>query len=278
MQGYSGFAKRIEFRVVSRPFFLTALLLTSAFVLGQGPSEAPTPAPDASQQQIPTTPGQPKVQVNYLNVCNPSDQETKEIQSALSRLPKQPKFARDFEISRGRSTMAQQANITQAMPAPSEDKDSPVSDWVRIRQEFGALSAFANAQYSFTTDEQGALENLVFRFRDPKELVQVALSDVVTSTKSPKEILATDTPVDRIRLERFGKSSVVLARCPQGDQTKYNYLFDTATSILSTYRTAMNVRTVVPTDMSHLSGPVPVKKPAAKATTEKKAAPAPEKK
>ncbi|WP_148210041.1 hypothetical protein [Candidatus Korobacter versatilis] len=265
---------------MNRPLFLTALLLTSVAVVAQGPSQAPTP--DASQQipsqQLPTQPGQPQVKVNYLNVCNPTDEETKQIQSALSRLPKEPKFARDFEISRGRSTMAQQANITQAMPAPSEDKDSPVSDWVRVRQEFGAMSAFANAQYSFTTDDQGALENLVFRLRDPKELVQVSLSDAVTTTKSPKEILATDTPVDRIRLERFGKSSVVLARCPQGDQTKYNYLFDTASSIFSNYRTAMNLRTVVPTDMSRLSGPA-AKKPAAKsATTEKKATPAPEKK
>ena len=235
---------------MTKLFLLTTILLCSALALAQ---DAQQSAP-GGQQTIPTAPGQPQVKVNYLNVCSPSDEETKEIQSALSRIPKQPKFARDFEISRGRSTMSEQANIMQAMPAPSEEKESPVSDWVRIRHEFGALSAFANAQYSFTTDEQGAIENLVFRLREPKELVQVSLSDAVTSTKSPKEILATDTPVDRIRLERFGKSSVVLARCPQGDQSKYDYLFQTATSLLSTYRAAMNVRTTIPTDMARLGG------------------------
>jgi hypothetical protein len=245
---------------VKKPLILTHLLLGTAVLFGQTPGQSTTPD---TQPQIPSAPGQPQVKVNYLNVCSPSEEEQKEIQSALSRIPKQPKFAQDFEISRGRSTMSEQANIMQAMPAPSEEKGSPVSDWVRIRHEFGAISAFANAQYSFTTDEQGAIENLVLRLRDPKELVEVSLSDAVTTTKSPKEILATDTPVDRIRLERFGKSSVVLARCPQGDQSKYNYLFDAATSILSNYRAAMNVRTTVPTDMARLSTPA-AKKPVAK--------------
>jgi len=231
-------------------------------------AQVQTPPPDAQQQ--PSAPGQPKVQVNVLNVCNPSEEETKEIQSALSRIPKEPKFARDFEISRGESTLSEQANVLQAMPAPSEESGSPVSDWVRIRHEFGAMSAFANAQYSFTTDDQGAIENLVLRLREPKDLVQVSLSDMVTTTKSPKEILSANTPVDRIRLERFGKSSVVLARCSQGDQSKYNYLFETASTILSNYRAAMHVRSTVPVDMAELS-PAP-KKAAAKSTVSTKPA------
>jgi hypothetical protein len=232
---------------------LSLFVFSAALAFGQAQTAPP-------QDTIPTAPGQPKVQVNYLNVCSPSDEEQKEIQTALSRIPKEPKFAIDFEVSRGRSTMSEQANILQAMPAPSEQGNSPVSGWVRIRHEFGAMSAFANAMYSFTTDEQGAIENLVLRLREPKELVQVSLSDTVTSTKSPKEILATDTPVDRIRLERFGKSSVVLARCPQGDQSKYDYLFQTASSILNNYRAAMSVRTMVPTDMARLGGGAPGKK------------------
>lgn len=253
--GYSGRENGIKSRTVIRPLVFATLAFSSSLLLAQ--AQTPAPAPPAAgpeQQTIPSAPGQPKVQVNYLNVCTPSDEEQKELQSALTRIPKQPKFARDFEVSRGRSTMSEQANILQAMPAPSEDAGTPTSDWVRIRHEFGALSAFSNAQYSFTTDEQGAIENLVFRLREAKDLVQVSLSDSVTTTKSPKEILATDTPVDRIRLERFGKSSVVLARCPQGDQSKYNYLFDTASTLLSTYRAAMGVRTTVPLDMARLGG------------------------
>ena len=235
---------------------LSLLLFGATFAFGQAQTTPP-------QDTIPTAPGQPKVQVNYLNVCSPSDEEQKEIQTALSRIPKEPKFAVDFEISRGRSTMSEQANVLQAMPAPSEEKGSPVSEWVRIRHEFGATSAFANATYSFTTDENGAIENLVLRLREPKELVQVSVSDTVTTTKSPKEIVGTETPADRIRLERFGKSSVVLARCPQGDQSKYEYLFQTASSILNNYRVAMNVKTTIPTDMARLGGGTAAAKKAA---------------
>ena len=252
-----------------KPLTFTTIVLSSALLFGQAQEPVPAPAPDTPPQTAPAN-GQPQVKVNYLNVCNPSDEEQKELQAALSRIPKQPKFARDFEISRGRSTMSEQANVLQAMPAPSEEAGTPVSDWVRIRHEFGALSAFANAQYSFTTDEQGAIENLVLRLREPKDLVQISLSDTVTTTESPKEIVAVDTPVDRIRLERFGKSSVVLARCPAGDQSKYNYLFETASTILSTYRGAMGVRTTIPLDMARLGG-TPAKKTAAK--PEKKTAP-----
>ncbi|HEY3927869.1 MAG TPA: hypothetical protein VGL89_05820 [Candidatus Koribacter sp.] len=253
-----------------KPLIFAAIVCSSSLF-----AQVQTPASPEAQQQ-PSAPGQPKVQVNVLNVCNPSEADTKEIQSALSRIPKEPKFARDFEISRGRSTLSEQANVLQAMPAPSEEAGSPVSDWVRIRHEFGAMSAFANAQYSFTTDEQGAIENLVLRLREPKELVQVSLSDTVTTTQSPKEIVNANTPADRIRLERFGKSSVVLARCPQGDQSKYNYLFDTASTILSNYRAAMNVRSTVPLDMARIA-PAP-KKAVAKSTETKKSAPPAEKK
>lgn len=249
---------------MNKAFIFTTLIFSAALLPAIGQDSVPQAAPGN---------GQPQVKVNYLNVCSPSEEEQKELQSALSRIPKEPKFARDFEISRGRSTLAAEANVLQAMPAPSEDAATPVSDWVRIRHEFGALSAFANAQYSFTTDENGAIENLVLRLREPKELVEVSLSDTVTTTKSPKEILATDTPVDRIRLERFGKSSVVLARCPQGDQSKYNYLFDTATSILTNYRAAMHVRATVPLDMARLGASAPKNVSAAK-----KSAPAAEKK
>jgi hypothetical protein len=254
---------------VIKPFVLCILFLSSAALWAQLQTPLPQSAPDPAQQAAPAH-GQPQVKVNYLNVCTPSEEEQKEIQAALARIPKEPKFARDFEISRGRSTMSEQANILQAMPAPSEEAGSPTSDWVRIRHEFGALSAFANAQYSFTTDDKGAIENLVFRLREVKDLVQVSLSDSITTTKSPKEIVAVDTPVDRIRLERFGKSSVVLARCPAGDQSKYDYLFDNASTLLSTYRGAMGVRTTIPLDMARLGGAT-AKKAAAKPSGAKKA-------
>ncbi len=246
-----------------KPLIFTTLVLGAALGFGQGQPPAQEPAQEAPAQPA-TAPGQPQVKVNYLNVCSPSEEEQKELQAALTRIPKQPKFARDFEVSRGRSTLSEQANVLQAMPAPSEEAGSPVSDWVRIRHEFGALSAFANAQYSFTTDDKGAIENLVFRLREPKDVVEVSLSNMVTTTKSPKEILGTETPVDRIRLERFGKSSVVLARCPAGNQSKYDYLFDSATTIFTTYRAAMGARTIVPLDMARLGDTQSTKKTATK--------------
>ena len=36
-----------------------------------------------------------------LNVCSPSADEQKEIAAALARVPKQPLFGADFEVTRG---------------------------------------------------------------------------------------------------------------------------------------------------------------------------------
>src|SRR6202140_2510306 len=71
----------------------------------------------------PTT--QPQVKVNMLNVCSPSAEEQKEIAAALARVPKQPLFGADFEISHGSSTLAVPPNFlqpgsgTQASDEPS---------------------------------------------------------------------------------------------------------------------------------------------------------------
>ena len=57
------------------------------------------------------------------------------------------------------------------------------------------------------------VETLIFHVRDPKELMQVAIEDNASSVTTPSAMLGTNTPAGRIKLERFGKSSVVLARC-----------------------------------------------------------------
>ena len=57
---------------------------------------------------------QPQVKVNMLNVCTPSAEEQKEIASALARVPKQPLFGTDFEVSRGRSTLTDMPTFLQA--------------------------------------------------------------------------------------------------------------------------------------------------------------------
>src|SRR5206468_747837 len=91
---------------------LSSWLLLNPFgiVLAQG---GPTPeAQGANKQegqpdkQEPKVPGEkPQVKYNYLNVCDPSDAETKEISSALDRIPAKPAFSKEFEVTRGRTNI-----------------------------------------------------------------------------------------------------------------------------------------------------------------------------
>jgi hypothetical protein len=85
-----------------------------------------------------------------------------------------------------------------------------------------------------------------------------------------------------VRLERFGKSSVALARCsaaeggPAPDQSVYEPLFQSASQVLTNYRRLLGVKSVVPEELGKVSGAVKTKvatkpkssKPAAKPTTE----------
>jgi hypothetical protein len=202
---------------------------------------AAAPSPDKKEQ--------PQVRVNYLNVCTPSDDEQKEIRTALSSIPA-TRFTPDFEISRGRSTLDQ----------------APTANWVRLRREYAPTVPFVAAQYAITVDAQAIIETLVFRSRETKDILQVQLEDTVTGAQDAKSVLDNDTPVNRIKIERFGKPSVVLTRCSAIDQAKYEPLFQQASQVLANYRTAMGIKHLVPRELAML-GPVkpPAKaKPAAK--------------
>jgi hypothetical protein len=181
---------------------------------------------------------QPEVRINYLNVCAPSDAEQQEIRAALNHVPL-PKFTQDFEISRGRSTL----------------ELAPTANWVRLRREFPPAVPFTAAQYSLSVDEKSIIETLVFRSREPKDVLQVQLEDTVTGAADAKSVLVSDTPVNRIKLERFGKSSLVLARCPTADQTAFEPLFRKASEVLANYRTALDIKRLVPRELAML-GPV----------------------
>jgi hypothetical protein len=187
---------------------------------------------------------QPQVRVNYLNVCAPAAAEQKEIGGALARIARRPAFAADFEVARGRSALA----------------DSAVSRWVRIRREFRPDSPFTNVQYSFSVDEQNATETLVFRLREAKDVMQVSVEQSA-ATARPEEALAAAASVTRIRLERFGKSSVALARCGDSDQSAYEPLFRSASEVLAAYRTALDVRRTVPGDLARIEGSTTAKSP-----------------
>ena len=194
-----------------------------------------------------------------LNVCNPSPDEQKEIASALSRIPKQPTFAPDFEVDRGRSTLDETPDFLKTGNNTQMSSEPSISNWVRIRREFPAQTGFSTVQYSFSVDGKNMSETVTFRLRDPKDLLQVSIEDSASMVTSPATMLATNTPASRIRLERFGKSSIVLARCPavEGsptpDQRAYEPLFQSATGIVSSYRGLLGARHTIPDELSRVA-------------------------
>jgi len=203
-----------------------------------------------------------------LNVCTPSAEEQKEIASALSRVPRQPLFATDFEVSRGRSTLTDMPSFLRPGANPPPAGAPPVASYVRIRREFAVQALFASLQYSFSNDGENMIETLVMHVRDPKDLMEVSIEDSVSSVTSSEAMLGANTPASRIRLERFGKSSIALARClgneggPPPDQSAYEPLFQTASDVLQNYRHLLGVRTLVPEELARING---VSKPKAAA-------------
>lgn len=216
---------------------------------------------------------QPQVKVNMLNVCTPSPDDQKEIASALARIPKRPSFSEDFEVDRGRSVLDQNASPLAVANAGGGSTAPAIADFVRLRRDITGSGPFSNVQYSFSRDSQQMVETLVFRVRDAKDLLQVSVEDSASSVTSPAAMLGSATPASRIRLERFGKSSVVLARCsgtsesPAPDQSKYEPLFVSASSALSVYRALFGVRTLVPEELARVGGHAAVKRPAQKTST-----------
>ena len=206
---------------------------------------------------VPST--QPQVKVNMLNVCTPSADEQKEIGAALARIPKQPLFASDFEVSRGRSTLSDMPNFLQPGQSAQVSADPSVARYVRIRREFAVQALFSSVQYSFSNDGQNMVETLVLHVRDPKELIQVSLEDSASAVTSAEAMLTSNTPVNRVRLERFGKSSIALARCsateggPAPDQSAYEPLFRSASEVLANYRALLSVKKTVPEELAKIS-------------------------
>jgi hypothetical protein len=205
-------------------------------------------------------PAQPQVKVNVLNVCSPSAGEQQEIASALARVPKQPLFGVDFEVDRGRSSLEVGPGFLQPGSGGQMSSDPGTASWVRLRREFSVQALFSTVQYSFSIDPKNMVETLVFRVRDPKDLLQVSIEDSASTVTTPATMLTSGTPASRIKLERFGKSSVVLARClaseagPAPDQSAYEPLFQSASAILSNYRGLLGVRITVPEELERVAG------------------------
>jgi hypothetical protein len=203
---------------------------------------------------------QPPVKVNVLNVCTPSEEEQKEISSALSRVPKQAMFSHDFEVARGRSSLSEAPGLLQAGQSAQISDEPSVARWVRLRREFSVQAMFSTVQYSFSDDGKNMVETLVLHVRDPKDLVQLSIEDSASSVTSAASMLGTSSAASRIKLERFGKSSVVLARCAgtEGgtvpDQSAYEPLFAGASSIMTNYRALLTARQTVPAELTRVAG------------------------
>jgi len=199
---------------------------------------------------------QPPVKVNVLNVCAPSADEQKELSSALAKVPGKPAFSKDYEVSRGHSTLDQSTPIPGMQPLPPGAVSA--ADWVRVRREFPDATLFSNVQYSFSVDAKNMVETLVLRVRDPKDLMQISIEDSASAVASATAMLSTSTPVSRVKLERFGKASVALARCsggegsPATDQSAYEPIFHAASSIMERYRDALGARKMIPQELARL--------------------------
>jgi len=209
-----------------------------------------------AQQQPPASAQQPPVKVNVINVCAPSAAEQKELSSALAKVPGKPAFSKDYEVARGHSTLDSSTPIPGMQPLPPGTVST--ADWVRVRREFPGATLFSNVQYSFSVDSKDMVETLVLRVREPKDMMQVSIEDSASAVVSAAAMLSSSTPVSRVQLERFGKSSVALARCsgaegnPVTDQSAYEPIFQAASSIMERYREALGARKLVPQELARL--------------------------
>ena len=238
---------------------IAAFVLLSTLSHPVWAQDAPAPAANPPSEK---SGEKPKVKVNMLNVCSPSAEDQKEIAAALARIPKQPLFTDDFEVSRGRTTLTDKPGFVEAGPSARFSAEPTSALWVRSRREFAVQAMFSTVQYSFSVDPQLMVETLVLRVRDPKDLLQIAIEDNASAVTTPTSMLATDTPPSRIKLERFGKSSVVLARCqgepssgqPAPDQTAYEPLFRSGAAVMSAYRGLLSIRHTVPEELARMQG------------------------
>lgn len=205
----------------------------------------------ASAQDAPPASGVPQtnIQVNFLNPCRPAQADVEQMERALAQLREKPSFTADFEISRGLTTLNEAE--ARAAGAPAGSGGTP-STWVRIRREFPEKAILTDVQYSLSVEGDSASEVLALHLRDTRQVLQILISDSVTG--SPAQVVQVNTPPERIRIERFGKPSIVLARCGAVDQAAYEPLFRMAGDIFEKYRAAMAVGTLVPAELARLPG------------------------
>jgi len=224
-----------------KPVWLSALLLG---MLSAAPGQ---PKPETSGPDGPSI--EPKIQLSFVSSCRPTPAEVEQMRRVLKLVEGRPRFSTDFEISRGVTTLT----AAEARAAGLEGKSTPrPSPWVRIRREFPANAVLSDAQYSLSVEDGSASEVLALRLRNTEEALQILIS--TSAVGSAGDMVRSDTPPARIQVERFGEAALVLARCPQYDQSAYTPVFRAGDKIMRSFRAAMAVKTVIPAEMARLPG------------------------
>jgi hypothetical protein len=226
----SGYNRRVHTRVTQAALFL--VLLGSFFSIETALAQS--------------TDSKPQTRVSVVNVCALTEADALLMAASLNSVPLKPAFAADFEISRG-------------LAAP---KGALPSRWARVRRDFATGASFITAQYSIAADESGGvIETLVLAPREHRSFLQLSIEAEVTAG-SPDQVLAGETPATHVRLERTG-SNLVLARCPQADQSAMQPLFAGAANVLNAYRKALKVKALAAeltrTDLRPASAPAAAK-------------------
>ena len=156
---------------------------------------------------------------------------------------------------RGRRRQARlHALVARQRQAGVVADDGRAADWVRIRREYLSDSPLRAVQFSFSVDPKDNRETVVFYWRDTKNVLQLALEDQVAAGTAPAAVLASGTPVNHIRVARYGTPSLVLARCANYDQRQYEPIFRLSSEIMNKFRAAMAVKTLVPAEMARIRG------------------------
>ena len=133
-------------------------------------------------------PAQPQVKVNVLNVCSPSAAEQQEIASALARVTKQPLFGVDFEVDRGRSSLAVGPGFLQPGSGSGPTRHRQLG-----APAFFRAGAVLDRAVLVQRRSQAMVETLVFRVRDPKTCCR--LQSKTALQQSASTMLTSSQPV-----------------------------------------------------------------------------------
>lgn len=249
----------------SRRFFhiagfllLAAGLSVAALAQASSPEKSPSAkqSPPQTTKAAPVEEAKPRFKVSFVNSCRPTQADVAEMRQLLQQFHTEPAFATDFEIARGVTTLTEAEARAAGV---STDAAGQPSLWVRLHRDLPPASPLSGAQYSISLENHSVSEVLVLHLRNTEKAMQIVLSNTVTGT--PEQALHTLTPPDRLRVERYGKPSLILARCPV-DQSAYELLFTLGREVFETYRKTMGVERIVPAELERLPGQKESKSPA----------------